>query len=502
MSSHPNHIGLEIKGYPYLPSSFVYFQNGYPFLANKTSSNPSDFDHLAKDFDHLTINSTDSPNQSPNKCQTVHSSISDFLKTPSQNNDRGSSGIFQNFSALSPQGRNQSLQGSCDALLEEKGKEAPFITDEENQRVADFNRGGHIEHKSSDILNNPQMKELQKCDKACQVDDDFVKFFENEKLHGAKGPEQAPRNVMRHAFRDQNDGFQWRNIHKKIPNLGLRNLGNSCYINALLQCLYHTERFRDYIMTVREQEGLPILRNLADFFIAMKSDDDQKIYQAQWDLLKKIQEIRLDIEEKAPGDSALLFRSLIEELSFNHEDIRHLPQLEMFAGSDLIKTKTCSKCSKSMKMHESIKILEVRDINFSKINQKNYFQSETETRRCACNSHPQTFTCSYETSKLPEILVIRIQDTVNSMKRVEVLPEIFLREINHYQENGRSGQKIVPYNFLAGVLNQQKGEKGVHSVELSKHGDSYYEFNDFNVWEVDFRDIRYHPKLLFYKRSP
>ncbi len=45
----------------------------------------------------------------------------------------------------------------------------------------------------------------------------------------------------------------------KIPNKGLRNLGNTCYINALLQCLYHVESFQKYIIEVQEQQGLPLL---------------------------------------------------------------------------------------------------------------------------------------------------------------------------------------------------------------------------------------------------
>jgi len=59
---------------------------------------------------------------------------------------------------------------------------------------------------------------------------------------------------------------------------------------------------------------------------------------------------------------------------------------------------------------------------------------------------------------------------------------------------------VVHYEFLAGVMNVKKGENGVHSVEISRHDNLYYEFNDFVVKDIRLEDINYHPKLLFYKR--
>jgi len=66
--------------------------------------------------------------------------------------------------------------------------------------------------------------------------------------------------------------------------------------------------------------------------------------------------------------------------------------------------------------------------------------------------------------------------------------------------DGVGAKKVVHYEFLAGVMNVAKGEKGVHSVEISRHGDLYYEFNDYNVKRIRLEDVQYHPKLLFYKK--
>jgi len=467
----------------------------------KNTSPPltSDVEPQKKYNDHMIINPSGSQNHSPITSKIVHSSSSGFFLNQDQTNEKalatrlagsprvGSHEKNQNSPPVNSQKHFQERNG---LLLQESKIQTRLLFDEESQKENKLNIDQPAEHMKPDPCDDLWMTKNQELRPE-------RKILINEKPYEAQKPDKIPRNE----FYDRNQGFERNNMQKMIPNKGLRNLGNTCYLNALFQCLYHTERFRESMIAFQGQQGLPILSHLANLFIAMKTNDDYEIYNAQRNLMDKIQEVRLDVKTKEQGDSAFLFRALLEELSFNHEDFQYLPQLEMFAGSDLIKTKTCIRCNNQQKIHESIKILEVRDINFSEINQKNYFQSETETRSCTSCKSLKKFNCSYETSKLPEILVIRVQDTVNSMKRVEVLPEIFLREINHYQENGRSGQKIMQYEFFAGVLNQQKGEKGVHSVELSKHGGSYYEFNDFNVWEVELRNIRYHPKLLFYKRS-
>jgi len=130
------------------------------------------------------------------------------------------------------------------------------------------------------------------------------------------------------------------------------------------------------------------------------------------------------------GDSSILFRAIIEELSFQQEDFRHLPQLEMFAGGELTKTKTCGSCKVVKRTSQLIKILEVRDVNFIQTNQTNYFQSPEETQYCPESRRTERYFCEYMTSALPEILVIRVQDTVNCDKRVDILPELFLKQIN------------------------------------------------------------------------
>ncbi len=100
----------------------------------------------------------------------------------------------------------------------------------------------------------------------------------------------------------------------------------------------------------------------------------------------------------------------------------------MFAGGSLKKMLRCQNedCNQKKEISVNMQILEVRDICFFELQQEYFFQSKDEKRTCTCNQSKSLFACSYHATSLPEILVIRIQDTVGSTARVRILPELLL----------------------------------------------------------------------------
>jgi len=98
----------------------------------------------------------------------------------------------------------------------------------------------------------------------------------------------------------------------------------------------------------------------------------------------------------------------------------------MFAGGPLVKEFECTRCKLFKKAEESLHILEVKDINFIQKKQENFFQSSQEKRVCRCNSTQNNFDCFYFTTSLPQVLAIRITDTIDSKIHVKILPRIFL----------------------------------------------------------------------------
>jgi hypothetical protein len=98
--------------------------------------------------------------------------------------------------------------------------------------------------------------------------------------------------------------------------------------------------------------------------------------------------------------------------------------LRIFQGGDLVKSKQCLKCEEKKQMIESLIILEVRDFCFSSNDQERFFQPQKEVGTCKkCHKKGQ-FLCSYQVKEFPEILVIKIHDTVNYNKTVKILQKI------------------------------------------------------------------------------
>jgi len=188
------------------------------------------------------------------------------------------------------------------------------------------------------------------------------------------------------------------------------------------------------------------------------------------------------------GDPSILFRAILDELSFSR-DLKESPYSRMFAGGPLMKILECQVCKQTKKIHDTIEILQVQDINFLQENQKTFFKTSTETRFCSNHNGKSGFDCSYQAASLPKVLVVKIYDTKESRIHVQILPKIVLQQSKPKQ--------TIEYEFIASVLNLSKGENGLHSVALVCEQEDLMIYDDSLVSEGSLK-TRYHPQLLFY----
>jgi len=283
---------------------------------------------------------------------------------------------------------------------------------------------------------------------------------------------------------------------------GLKNFGNTCYMNALFQCLCHIEEFSNQIMKIKSHDEFPLIKNLAELFNKMKNRhlyrDSTQLDLKHQQLVEMLYNTRPDMfQANAQGDSSILFRVILEELNDGRE-FNQLPQLQMFASGPLTKEFTCKNCGIIKISQEQMHILEVKDINFLQKNQENFFQPSKEKRHCRCNRAQNDFTCHYLATDLPRVLAIRINDTIDSNIQVRILLRIHLLQ----SSSSGSPQKKIEYKFVSTVANSGKGRNGFHSVAITRQQDSCYVYDDDQIKrEVSPKTLSGHPQLLFYVKS-
>jgi len=118
---------------------------------------------------------------------------------------------------------------------------------------------------------------------------------------------------------------------------------------------------------------------------------------------------------------------MLEELS-KGSSLEHSPYTKMFFGGQLIKTLKCQGCLQNKEIHETMQIFQVQDIHFSQDKEETFFKPLKEKRFCPCNKLQTNFDCLCSVTSLPEVLVIKIHDTVDSKTHVKPLRRLCLKQ--------------------------------------------------------------------------
>ena len=132
-----------------------------------------------------------------------------------------------------------------------------------------------------------------------------------------------------------------------IPK-GLENLGLSCYMNSILQCLYYIKKFRDYFINEKDnfkKELQPVCLALSEVMYGLKNEN-RNYFEAK--NFKKIMGNKNDLfsGEKA-GDAKDLFFNLIDalltelnannDISLNEKEPLEEKELDLFNKLEVFK---------------------------------------------------------------------------------------------------------------------------------------------------------------------
>ena len=301
-------------------------------------------------------------------------------------------------------------------------------------------------------------------------------------------------------------------IHSKLSNVkGLDNLGQTCYFNCIVQCLFHCPLFRDAIENLPQSaRNIPILRELQRLFIRMARPTSSKHLSPSrcFSAAMKIPECeRAGMNKNRQEDARGFFFMLVEYLRLELK-----PLSDLFEG-ELRSTLSCRRCSHSSMKNEPFKFLAL-SLPVDNNEQDSYSIPRTHDIYDLIDgfTRPEFITgynCTYcgiqditekklDILRTPHILVLGLKRFKGLQKLndfVKFPSELSLKNVSADNEQHQH------YRITGVVLHTGPSIAAGHYISYVYSGGIWLETNDSSVREVQWETVKNLPVyLLFYLR--
>jgi ubiquitin C-terminal hydrolase len=326
-------------------------------------------------------------------------------------------------------------------------------------------------------------------------------------------------------------------------------LGNKCFMNSILQCLFHTLSLSDYIISSEYQKDLSnenkkknehyvllsyitlinniwdsnqvikpksFVENLSKFhskYFSMTQQDSHECLLYILEILHNALSYSIEIEIKGQENSnadILMKNSLKSWQNFYEDSYSFI--IETFNGSNITNI-TCIGCKNIETIFEPYNTISV-DIGSSNLITclDDYFRDEKVNSFNCSNCKVETNECNKETKlwTVPNYLIIhlkRFKQTLNGIEKNNNLVEFPLKDLDITQFI--SGNKDDKNNYIYDLyaINQHSGSiEGGHYWASCKNLDNeWYNFNDNSISKYNKVNtnqlINNDAYILFYHRK-
>ena len=216
---------------------------------------------------------------------------------------------------------------------------------------------------------------------------------------------------------------------KPVP---MKNLGNSCYMNAIIQSIFAFPFFIDSLRNNFEKQNLEIQKDMIiskafyDFFDTIDNirnvrqelnyETKKVIEESQDEFKKYCGHINPNFNNYTQEDAAEFFEGIVTAIKEEFEKVKCTDFLKSFFDIRIIKSLTCVKCNKTTKIENesthTVRLAIPKDLDQnSEFNLqtalKDYFCEESRTSDCDnCDSNEKSISVLIE--KLPKILFVQL----------------------------------------------------------------------------------------------
>ncbi|XP_072572775.1 uncharacterized protein [Paramormyrops kingsleyae] len=268
-----------------------------------------------------------------------------------------------------------------------------------------------------------------------------------------EGPSQSLRRIPKWqillCMADRGDAGDGE--HQRLVCLGLPNLGQTCYMNATLQCFFHLPTFCKDVRRQEEHWGLVPYADLIRYFSDLLSARRGSRSRQKKTLLRNlIHSVSDQFAEDEQNDAHEFFSCLISQLNELGTLIQAWEGAAMYAcpvegnlSFQMLCQRTCTSCGAQSSRTEDFTSLSLDVLPHLSVEDllKNYFKdSEVEFRCATCRGSHAVLSWTFITlprvlvlhmkrfSFTPQFQLVKVQDPVLLRREISLLPHF--REIS------------------------------------------------------------------------